>query len=67
MKPLPLVIAIACFVLAVLYGIGVLQVATSNPGPGRHHTTHFVLFVVLGLLALAWGRFAAVGAKATGR
>jgi hypothetical protein len=50
------VVAVICFVLAVLYGLGVLQIAvtdTSSP----HHYTHMVLFIVLGVASLIGANF----------
>jgi hypothetical protein len=54
MKALSLLLAIAFFVLAVLYWIGMLQIATHEPGP---HHKHAVLFAGLGILCLIWFRF----------
>jgi hypothetical protein len=50
------VVAIICFVLAVLYGFGVLQVFVSDPH-SAHHYTHMILFIVLGLASLIGANF----------
>ena len=50
------VVAVICFVLAVLYGLGVLQIAVSDPH-AAHHYTHAVLFVVLGVASLIGANF----------
>ena len=50
------VVAVVCFVLAVLYGLGVLQIAVSDPH-AAHHYTHTILFVVLGLASLIGANF----------
>ncbi len=54
MKPLPLILAIVFFIIAILYLLGVLQIGASHPG---RHVSHFVLFAVLGVLSLVWMRF----------
>lgn len=54
MKALAIALAIVCFLLAILYWMGTLQVGASTPGP---HHKHAVLFAVLGILALIWFRF----------
>jgi heme A synthase len=53
----PLAAALAVFavvfaLLAVLYGLGVIQFLTSNPQPGEHHPTHAFLFAVLFVASL---------------
>ncbi len=56
MKYLALGIAIVCFAIAILYLLGI---ASWFADPSHHqHRGHFVLFVVLGVLALVWMRFA---------
>ena len=50
------VVAVVCFVLAVLYGLGVLQIAVSDPH-SAHHYTHMILFIVLGVAALIGANF----------
>jgi hypothetical protein len=54
MKGLSLLLAIAFFVIAVLYWTGTLQIATHEAGP---HHKHGVLFAGLGILCLIWFRF----------
>jgi hypothetical protein len=54
MKGLSLLLAIAFFVLAVLYWTGSVQIAVHEPGP---HHKHAVLFAGLGILCLIWFRF----------
>ncbi|MBV8152091.1 MAG: hypothetical protein JO101_12260 [Candidatus Eremiobacteraeota bacterium] len=54
MKALAVLIAIVCFILAILYWTGTLQVGAAEPGP---HHKHAVLFAVLGIIALIWFRF----------
>ncbi len=50
------VVAVICFVLAVLYALGVLQIAVSDP-KSPHHYTHMILFIVLGVAALIGANF----------
>jgi hypothetical protein len=50
------VIAVICFVLAVLYGFGILQVFVTDPH-SPHHYTHMILFIVLGLASLIGANF----------
>jgi len=54
MKLFPVLIAVVCFVLAALYWTGTLQLGASEPGP---HVKHAIVFIVIGLLSLAWSRF----------
>ena len=56
MKALAFALAAIFFVIGLLYLFGVLQLGTHGP-PGKHHVSHFVLFAVLGALALVWARF----------
>lgn len=51
-----IVVAIICFVLAVLYAFGILQVLVTDPH-APHHYTHTILFVVLGIAALIGANF----------
>jgi hypothetical protein len=50
------IVAVICFVLAVLYGLGVIQIAVSDPH-AAHHYTHMILFIVLGLACLIGANF----------
>jgi hypothetical protein len=61
LKGLALGLAVIFFIIGFLYLFGVLQIGTSHGG-GRH-VSHFVLFVVLGILSLVWMRFASSGAS----
>ena len=54
MKALSLVLALAFFIVAVLYWIGTLQIGAHEPGP---HHKHAVLFAGLAILCLIWFRF----------
>lgn len=59
LKPLPIalvVIALLSLIVGVLYLVGAIQVFTST-GQG-HHTTHFILFVVLAIVFLVGANFA---------
>lgn len=55
MKAVAIGLAVVFFVLAALYGAGVLQFGAHEPGP---HIKHAVLFGILGILSLVWLRFA---------
>jgi len=55
MKALSLVLALAFFVLAVLYWTGTVQFAVREAG-GAHHK-HAILLAGLGILCLIWFRF----------
>ncbi len=53
-KALAVALAAIFFIVAILYGTGVLQIGTHEPGP---HLKHAVLFALLGVLSLVWMRF----------
>jgi ABC-type transport system involved in multi-copper enzyme maturation permease subunit len=53
-KAIALLLAIVFFIVAILYGVGVLQIGAHEPGP---HVKHAVLFAILGVLSLVWMRF----------
>ncbi len=53
-KALALALAALFFVIAILYGTGLLQVGAHEAGP---HLKHAVLFALLGALSLVWVRF----------
>lgn len=57
MKLLALIVAIVCFILAILYWLGVRLVPALGMD-GQHHLKHGILFLILGALALVWMRFA---------
>ncbi len=54
MKIVPIVVAVLFFIIAGLYGAGLVQFGTHTAGP---HIKHAVLFGGLGVLALVWARF----------
>ena len=49
MRPIPLIVALVCFALAIVYWL--------PNGPLGHHVKHGILFAVLGVLSLVWMRF----------
>ena len=51
------VLAVVFLVVGVLYALGVLQIAVSDPH-ASHHYTHAVLFVGLALASLVAANFA---------
>jgi ABC-type transport system involved in multi-copper enzyme maturation permease subunit len=53
-KAFAFVLAVAFFIIALLYLLGYLQFGTSHPG---RHVSHAVLFAILGVLSLVWMRF----------
>ena len=58
MKPLPIVLvvlAVICFVAAVLYLVGALQLFASGSGT---HTKHAIVMAVLGIALLVGANFA---------
>jgi hypothetical protein len=55
MKALALLLAIACFVVAIVYWL--------PNGPFGHHVKHGIVFAVLGVLALIWLRFQTSGSS----
>jgi len=60
MKNLLRALAVVCFVLAVLYWMGSLQIGASHPGP---HHTHAIVFAIVGVLVLVWVRFQSGAAR----
>jgi hypothetical protein len=58
MKTVALVLAIAFFILAIVYWL--------PSGPLGSHVKHGILFAALGLLSLVWMRFQRPGARGTG-
>ena len=58
-KGIALGLAVVCFIIALGYLFGMLQIGTSH---GGRHVSHFVLFAVLGVLSLIWMRFASASA-----
>ena len=57
MRPIPLIVALVCFALAIVYWL--------PNGPLGHHVKHGILFAVLGVLSLVWMRFSS-GSSAPG-
>jgi len=57
MKTLALIVAVVCFLLAILYWAGV-KLLPALGMDGQHHLKHGILFLILGVLALVWMRFA---------
>ncbi len=63
MKALALVLALAFFVLGILYGMGTINVFTKSGTTHAHHITHLVVLWVLALLSLIWARFQSAGSR----
>lgn len=57
MKPLALVLAVVCFILGILYGLGTINWGTQSGTAHAHHITHLIVLWVLALLCLIWARF----------
>ncbi|MDQ6826302.1 MAG: hypothetical protein M3Z14_03770 [Candidatus Eremiobacteraeota bacterium] len=57
MRMLALVVAVVCFLLAILYWAGAKLIPAIGMD-GQHHLKHGVLFLILGGLAVVWMRFA---------
>jgi hypothetical protein len=57
MRVIAVVLAIAFFVLGILYGLGKINLFTESGAGHAHHITHLVVCWVLALLALIWARF----------
>jgi len=57
MKPLALVLALAFFVIGLLYGLGILNFFTKSGAEHSHHFTHLVACWIIALLCLVWFRF----------
>lgn len=51
------VLGVVFLVIGVLYLFGVLQIAVTDPH-APHHTTHFILFVVLAVASFIAANFA---------
>jgi ABC-type transport system involved in multi-copper enzyme maturation permease subunit len=60
-KAFAFVLAVIFFIIGILYGLGLFQFGTSHPG---RHVSHFILFVILGILSLVWMRFQSSPASA---
>ena len=57
MKLLALALAVVCFILGILYGLGTINWFTQSGTAHPHHITHLIIFWVLALLCLIWVRF----------
>ncbi len=57
MRVIATVLAIAFFILGILYGLGKVNFFTESGAGHAHHVTHLVICWVLALLALIWARF----------
>jgi hypothetical protein len=62
LKAIALALAVVFFIVAILYGTGILQIGAHEPGP---HLKHAVLFAILGVLSLVWMRFQANSSAAS--
>ncbi|HEY4915146.1 MAG TPA: hypothetical protein VIJ91_14665 [Candidatus Dormibacteraeota bacterium] len=51
------VLGVVFLIVGVLYGLGVLQIAVSDPH-AAHHYTHLILFVVLAVASFVAANFA---------
>ena len=51
------VLGVVFLIVGVLYGLGVLQIAVSDPH-SAHHYTHLILFVVLAVASFVAANFA---------
>ena len=51
------VLGVVFLIIGVLYGLGVLQIAVSDPH-AAHHYTHLILFVVLAVASFVAANFA---------
>ncbi len=57
MRVVALVLAVAFFVLGILYGLGKIDTFTASGAGHAHHVTHLVVLWFLALLCLIWARF----------
>jgi hypothetical protein len=57
MRVIAIVLAIAFFILGILYGVGKIDFFTESGAAHAHHITHLVICWVLALLSLIWARF----------
>jgi len=56
-KALALILAVAFFVLGMLYGLGKINFLTASGGAHEHHVSHLIILWFLALLCLIWFRF----------
>ncbi|MFY9739615.1 MAG: hypothetical protein WAK11_11270 [Candidatus Cybelea sp.] len=57
MRVVALVLAVVCFLLGILYGLGTINWFTNSGTTHAHHITHLIILWVLALLCLIWARF----------
>ena len=57
MRILAVALAVAFFVLGILYGMGKINWLTQSGSGHAHHITHLVFLWALALLCLIWARF----------
>ena len=57
MRIIAIVLAVVCFVLGILYGLGKINWFTESGAGHAHHITHLVVLWALALLCLIWARF----------
>lgn len=57
MRIIALGLAVAFFIIGILYGIGKINLFTESGAGHAHHVTHLVVCWVLALLCLIWARF----------
>ncbi len=57
MKGLAIVLAIAFFVIGLLYGLGTINFLTKSGAEHTHHISHLVISWVIALLCMIWYRF----------
>jgi len=55
MKPIALLLAVAFFVIGLLYGLGILNFFAK--AGDLHHIKHLIVCWILALLCLVWSRF----------
>lgn len=57
MRVIAYILAVAFFVLGILYGLGKVDFFTESGKAHSHHVTHLVVCWILALFALIWARF----------
>ena len=57
MRVLALVLAVAFFILGILYWMGTINFLTESGAGHAHHASHLVICWALALLCLIWARF----------
>jgi hypothetical protein len=63
MRVIAFALAIAFFILGILYGMGKINAFTQSGGGHAHHVTHLIVLWVLALLCLIWARFQGAPAR----